>query len=224
METVMILDTETTGLRHGVDHVIEVAWALWSVRHRCLLECRTMLVDHNLLENPCEHINHIPAAALLHGEDWSEVQYRVANAQMNAAVTLAHHADFDRGWFDENIQSQPWLCTKADIDWPRAGGKRSLVDLALSHGVGVSSAHRAMDDVLTLVRLLERAAELTDVGAMLERGMRPKALYQALVTYEQREFAKAAGFSWDGATKRWTRRMAIEDVGALEFDVQRLDP
>jgi hypothetical protein len=41
--------------------------------------------------------------------------------------------------------------------------------------------------------------------------------------FDQNEIAKAAGFKWNGESKRWTRRMAIEDAEALPFRTLKLE-
>ena len=85
------------------------------------------------------------------------------------------------------------------------------------------SAHRALADCLILARLFERVVELGhDVREMLRRGLEPKATYQAMVSYGDRELAKTAGFTWDGEAKRWTRRLAAEDVKGLPFRVVQI--
>ena len=54
--------------------------------------------------------------------------------------------------------------------------------MALAHGVGVVSVHRALADVDTLARTLTAVAELgVDLGEFLERGMRPKVLVEGVV-------------------------------------------
>jgi hypothetical protein len=46
-------------------------------------------------------------------------------------------------------------------------------------------------------------------------------LVRALVGYEGRESAKAAGFYWDREVpKAWARRMPIEDTDHLPFAVE----
>ena len=116
--------------------------------------------------------------------------------------------------------SKPWACTKYDFTWPRQTREgESLVNLALEHGIGVASAHRALTDCQLIAALFDR---MDDLQGMFARAMRPKGVFRALVSYDDREQAKSAGFRWDGATKQWTRRMAIEDAQALPFKVAQL--
>lgn len=61
-----------------------------------------------------------------------------------------------------------------------------------------------------------------ELPRILERAMRPQATYIAQVSYDDREKAKAAGFSWDGNAKTWSRRMAKEDAARLPFPTREV--
>lgn len=223
MKRLLILDTETTGLDPKVDQAIEVGAVLWSVEHRTVLSCFSALIEAN--GNAAEAVNGIPSAALLNIEKAPKVWQAVEEWGRTANAVVAHNADFDRSFVPREcaLHDLPWICSCDDIQWPRASDSRSLVALALAHGVGVSYAHRALTDCLLLARLLERCAELGhDVAAMLARGLRPKATFAANVTYETNHLAKAAGFRWDPQARRWWRKMAIEDVTSLPFKVRQI--
>ena len=155
------------------------------------------------------------------GTPWDAVRGMASAAD----AILAHSAQFDRGFVPADLRdSKPWICTKDDLEWPRATKPgQSLVTLALDHGIGVATAHRALADCDLIARLLSRVAELgTDLPLFLARGLRPRATYQAMVSYDDRELAKAAGFSWDGASRRWTRRMCTEDTAAMPFPMREV--
>lgn len=234
MRTILILDTETTGLDARTDHVIEVGCALWSVEHATLIEAWSEIMRSPTGVNPAESVNGIPASALMNAADPITVWPLVADMAALADAIVAHGADFDRGFVPTSIRDMlPWICSCNDIEWPGrklAGGieptrerpGQSLVALCLAHGLGVSHAHRALTDVLLLARLLERVAELGhNVGSMLSRGLRPKATFVAQVSYDDREKARAAGFRWDAGSRRWLRRMAIDDAAALPFPTRQ---
>lgn len=219
-ETVLIFDTETTGLDPKRDLVIEAAGALWSVKHRTVFASFSWLVQAN--ENPAERINRIPTPALALGiRREEELPHELSIWFGRADAVIAHYADFDRGFMPSFLQNaKPWICSKNDIEWPRAGMGKGLRDLAADHDVGIVRAHRAMADVDILVRLLERCAELgSDVGQMLARAMRPKARYVADVPREMNDLVKQHGFRW--VDRAWTRTLAIEDAAKLPFPVRR---
>jgi len=231
--TVLVVDTETTGIDPTVDRVLEIAWSLYSVEHTTTVLSTAVLIHSAQEANPAEAINRIPLAACrAHGQPLSLVLKRLAMAMTSVDAVVAHSADFDRSFLLAEAMrlgaemgaafaalEVPWVCSKEDLAWPlqtREGG--SLVALALEHGLGVAHAHRAGADVELLTRLFDRVAEAGGAAALralLARGLRPKALFQSTLPFEQNDTHKAKGFRWEAATKRWLRRMAIEDAEAL---------
>jgi|SRR6185503_16202375 len=143
----------------------------------------------------------------------------------SADVFVAHNAEFDsKRIFGQPdflpLASLPWLCTMSDFKWPLATREQgSLINIALDHGIGVASAHRALTDCRLIAALFDRMA---DLHSMFQVAMRPKGFFQAIVPFERKDEAKAAGFKWNGADKTWTRQMAIEDASQLKFPVRQL--
>ena len=223
----LILDIETTGVNPQQDMVIEVGAILYSVKHRSPIHSLSFLVGNIIREgekNPTEAINRIPAELL------QEVEFSPAGCFYDLAqfsdYVVAHNATFDRQWFGENKQlkelSLPWLCSMADFTFPRQIRPRdNLVSLALAHGIGVSSAHRALTDCQLLAALFDRM-EPEWFEEQLQRALRPKFLYIAVVDYDSRQQAKNAGFHWDVQRKRWVREMAEEDANTLPFQTMRI--
>lgn len=217
VRTVAILDTETSGIDPAAGQLLEVAVVVYSVENADTIGVRSWLVEAS--ENPAEAINGITPPLMQAGRPRADVMRELAEFCAPAEAWVAHNADFDRKWIDREIADlKPWICTVDDVAWPRHTESRGLIVLAVAHGVPVLSAHRALEDTLTLARLLRRVHELGhDVGAMLARGLRPKATYRAVVSFDDKEKARSAGFRWDPERKWWVRKMATEDVSALPF-------
>lgn len=217
---ILILDTETTGLDPAEHKAIEVGAILYSVEHGTSLLSYSCLLD--AAENPAESVNRIPVAALgfKHTQEaWATVESMARDAD----AVVAHRAEFDRQFVTHELRdSRPWICSKFDLEWPRGRYGESLVQLALEHDLGVAYAHRALTDCDLLARLFTRVREMgTDVALMLSRGLRPKGNFIALVSYDDRELAKKAGFQWEPATKQWKRRMFIDDAAGLPFKTRQ---
>ena len=163
---------------------------------------------------------------------WSRVR-SVIRSDLGAEAILAHNADFDRRFIPEDIYkgtdaiSLPWVCTMDGLKWPGAPkpAGMALQALVLHYGMGIASAHRASADVDMIARLLTRMAEKgIDLEAFVAVGLRPMGVYLVADTSfdEQRnELVKEWGFKWnlDHAPKRWSRKMAHDDVGGLPFSV-----
>ncbi|MEL6384304.1 MAG: 3'-5' exonuclease [Cyanobacteria bacterium J06626_18] len=155
-QTLLIIDTETTGTDPTQDTVIEIGAILYSV------SCQTALSHLSFLlhaaQNAAEPINRIPPTALialpqvLQHKSLSLLQ----ELALAADYVVAHNAEFDIQWFDDqqlpilrgpDQQALQWLCSMADMTWPKQTRPgESLITLALNHGIGVSSAHRALTD------------------------------------------------------------------------------
>jgi len=220
MRSVLILDTEATGTERDA-RVVEVGVVLWSVQHATRIAAYSSLVDG--ATNPAKHVNGIPEAALADGADEAAVWERLRPWVARSDAIVAHGCEFDRKFTPPAWdQGRPWICSMDDIAWPLST-KRKLVELCLDHGLGVARAHRALTDCELVERMLERCHELGhDVEDMLRQAARPKGLFRACVSYEQRELAKASGFRWNDVLKRWERRLFEEDANAFSFRVERV--
>jgi DNA polymerase-3 subunit epsilon len=220
---VALLDTETTGLNPDTDRTIEVAVALFDVKHAQPVASFASLI-RGPAENEAQSANGIPATMLPEAREaervWSAVGWVIEPAQ----IIIAHNSEFDRQFTPD--LGKPWVCSEGDITWPgstKGGRGGSLAHLALSLGLGVAHAHRAMSDVDTLSRILTRLAEKGhDLEAMLVHAMRPKAMFHSLAPFEMKDIVKNSGFRWDPDRKVWWRRMAIDDVKELPFKVRQV--
>jgi DNA polymerase-3 subunit epsilon len=217
-ELVAVVDTETTGVDPKKDHVIEASWALVQVSTAKVLEIQSRCFFEAV--NAAEAINGIPVALLAEADVLEPV---VLDSRVTAIV--AHNAAFDRSWGVFRPLELPWLCTFEDWRWPRPCPSGRLQDVALAHGVGIVSAHRAYNDVLTLCALLERVHEMgITLAQQLAEARRPRQLYAAIVSYADNGLAKQAGFRWRPESKQWVRRMLAEEAKALPFKVQEARP
>lgn len=226
MRHALIIDTETTGLDPNVDACIEVAAILYDLEQAAPVASFASLIRCD--RNPVYEINRITLRMLERSPEAGEVWPHVWRLSQSADVILAHHAEFDRGFVSPQVRdAKPWICTKFHVDWPHGKPGDHLVHLALAHGVGILEAHRALTDCDTISRLLTRvhhdeASEVNPfpLGGMLARAMRPRAKMVAIVSYADRDKAKANGFAWDAEKKAWWRDMPIEDMSALPFETR----
>jgi DNA polymerase-3 subunit epsilon len=179
--------------------------------------------------NEAEMVNRIPSRLVselsptVNKPVWKKIDMMAGYAD----AIVAHNAEFDRRFVDKRgaytWKSKPWICTHEDITWPRQSGSGNLVSLALDHGVGVTHAHRALQDCLLLARMFEAVDSpdlLLENG--LERALTPKFMYQAVVSYDDRHLAKAAGFHWDGESRMWLRRMTEREAERFSFRLVKL--
>lgn len=226
VNTVLILDTETTALKPEDGYCIEVGAILFSVPLRQTI-CQLSFVLPCLV-NPAQDVNNIPPAVTTLGPDpQAGIAYLMQLAQQ-ADAYICHNTAFDRQWFGTGtlpplLADKPWICTMEDVPWPKAlrlKGRPSVTALALAHGIPVWAAHRALTDCIYLAQVFERCS---DLETLLEAALQPRQVYQALVSYEDRHLAKEAGFVWNNdGSKKWTRKMTQVEADALPFATQSL--
>ena len=220
--TLLILDTETTGLDPSSGHCLEVGAVLFHVPGRAVLGQLSFLLPAE--SNPARHVNGIDPGITQLPQPWRQSLELFGTMVDSAEAVLAHNAAFDRQWFGIDplpaIQ-RPWICSMEDIRWPADRHLRatpSVRDLALAYGVPVWAAHRALTDCIYLVQVFERCPDLED---LLVAALEPRQLFRAQLSYAERHQAKEAGFRWnDPVAGAWTRRLSESEVRALPFPVQ----
>lgn len=220
-QTLLIIDTETTGLDPLRDRCLEVGAILFDVASRAVLCQQSFLLPVD--SNPAEAINHISASVTRRPQPWQDALRWFDQLLSAADLLVAHNAAFDRQWFGIDplpAALKPWLCTMDDIRWPddrQLRSRPSVRDLALAYGVPVWAAHRALTDCIYLADVFARCDDLEE---LLLRGMEPRQLMRARLSFEERHLAKAAGFRWNDPVKgAWTRRLSEREILELDFPV-----
>jgi DNA polymerase-3 subunit epsilon len=221
-ETLLILDTETTGLSTLQGQCIEVGAILFHVPLRAVLTQVSFLMP--CAGNAAEGINGIPAAVTRLEQPWQDALACFRSMVGACEALVAHNVAFDRQWFGLGplpVLDRPWICSMEDIHWPAERQLRStpsVRDLALAYGVPVWAAHRALTDCIYLAQVFERCV---DLEALLQAALEPRSLYRAELPYAERHRAREAGFRWNEAVPRaWSRRLSRREAEALAFPVQ----
>jgi DNA polymerase-3 subunit epsilon len=219
LQNILILDTETTGLSPADSVCIEVGAILFNVPQKAVVTQLSFVLP--CLLNPAEHINHIPASVTTLGPGPEAGLSLFMQLVEQSDAIVAHNVDFDQQWFGQgNLPAidKPWICTMSDVSWPKHLGiknRPSVISLALAHGVPVWAAHRALTDCIYLAQVFERC---DDLQGLLQNAQQPRFLYQALVSYDDRQLAKDAGFSWNNdGSKTWTRKLTEAEARELPF-------
>ena len=222
--TLLILDTETTGLDPETDHCLEVGAILFDVPSRQVLAQQSFLLP--VQANAAEPINRVPAAVTCLPQPWEAALVYFQSLVDAAEVLVAHNAAFDRQWFGRGCLpsiAKPWLCSMDDMRWPQERQLRarpSVRDLALAYEIPVWAAHRALTDCIYLAEVFRRCEDLEQ---RLVHGLEPRSLFKAQVSYDQRHLAREAGFRWnDPVPGAWSRRLSVREAQALAFAVEDL--
>lgn len=224
----LIVDTETTGVDQKKDSVVEIGAVLYSVTNGGTLhQASTIIPLPENVKNAAVDINGISDELIAESRELRIFFKSIFGAMIEASdVILAHQADFDRGFLTGmDIQmwsARPWLCTKSDFQFAKGQAGSSLVNLTLSHGLGVASAHRALTDCQHLARILDTYTA-KEREALFTHALLPRSEYVALTKYDQKGLAKARGFRWDGDAKQWKKRMTdTEALEVTEFGIRKV--
>ena len=211
----LIIDLETTGLdpKQG-SKPIEVAAALFSVKHRDILQTVSFLLPND--KNEAEHINRIKPAITKVDQPWRSAMDFFFTMADQADYAVAHNSSFDSKWFGIDplpALDLPWLDSMS-MDWGPLSG-RSLRDLALHSGLTITpDHHRAGPDVQLLAGVFTRAENLVQI---LDDALIPRIPYWADVSYSDRGLAKSAGFKWNPDRRKWVKDLTEAESKAFEF-------
>jgi DNA polymerase III subunit epsilon len=229
MTKLFIVDTETTGTA-TTDQLCEIAGTLYQIgddRSQTGAFASVSTLMPITIPNTAEPINGI-TEQLTQSVWGSSEQYGVHKLSVDLFKEMANSADycvafcaeFDALFIDSLIGKQKWICAMKDFQWGYPaktpyGGYR-LIDLALWLGIGISTHHRAGDDVRLLVECLNRYPDRkTLVNRAIVRANSPIIEVQALVSFADRELAKNAGFYWYADWKVWLKKVKECDLEEL---------
>jgi DNA polymerase-3 subunit epsilon len=220
------LDFETTGLDPVEDYVTEVGAVLWDTERKAPVLIDSYFVKHDGIELTDEIVSItgiIQSDLDNYGIESYDAFYRLNDHIHRSEAVVAHNGEeFDRKFHKEwckkvcgdyPSQNIPWIDTQNDIDYPEEIASRKLTYLAAEHGFLNPFAHRAVFDVLTMMRILQEY----NVEEVLESAKQPTILVQALVSFDEKELAKERRFRWDGPNRRWVRSYKKHKFEAEKF-------
>lgn len=163
--------------------------------------------------------------------DNSETVFKKLNTLLRLAdYVLAHNGlEFDKVIYEkecERLSLEPvekwWLDSKTDLPLPDTIKTSKLTYLAAEHGFANPFSHRALFDVLTMIKICEHY----DFKEIVALSKEPNFKLIASVSYHDRQLAKDRGYYWDGENKQWTKvvkesRLEVEKA-ELKFPVQSI--
>lgn len=227
---IAVLDTETTGLDHSKDKIIELALLLVDVDSATGLPVGPVQV-YDGLEDPGMPI---PKEVVeITGLTDADVQGqrldegRIAALLEGVDIVIAHNAGFDRPFAEGRIPQfsrLAWACSFADIDW-KAQGRSSAKLENLAQALGLFyDAHRAeMDCHALLAVLVDKLPNALHTGLahLIAAAKKPTFRLQAThAPFDAKDQLKARGYRWNADQKVWHTRLG--DDAALQAECEWL--
>jgi DNA polymerase-3 subunit epsilon len=228
VQRVLVLDTETTGLSHASDKIIELAMLLVQV-DAATGQPFGAVETFEGFEDPGMPIPEVAQQVTGISDDMVRGQ-RLDDARVQALIdqadlVVAHNAGFDRPFVEARFPGfalKPWACSFADIDWKALGAESAkLSALALDQG-WFYDAHRALVDCHALLQVLgQRVGDdgLNGLQRLLAAAGQPRYRLSALgAPFEAKDTLKARGYRWDADKRVWFCSLNSEALLSAEGD------
>ena len=223
------VDVETSGLDPVKDRIIEIGAVTFDWDTKKPMQILSELVDPKMedsefkLPEEITELTGITDEALgRYGGYEKDILHKLDQMIQFADFYVAHNGNaFDKLFIQEAYRrnemvlgDQPWLDTMQDIKFPVSIKTRNLHHLGADHYTLNPFRHRAVFDVLTMFKVMEHY----DLDAIIARSKEPTVYVQALVSFEEKDFAKDRGYRWFGPRKLWWRAWKISDYEADKME------
>lgn len=236
----VILDTETTGLNHRADEIIELGAIAFTFNDEG--ELGDVMGIYGGLQQPT-----IPIPAditRLTGITDEMVAGKVIDtALLNSLIEpadliIAHNAGFDRPFceaFSPIFVHKAWACSVSEVDWSARGFEGSKLGYLIGQSGYFHDGHRAVDDCFALLEVLAQArpgAIITPFAELYQASQRSRArIYAENSPFDMKDHLKARGYRWsdgsDGRPKSWWVELPEaaldEELHFLRAEIYRWD-
>ncbi len=198
-----------------IARITEIGAVLWDVEEESpIMMFNTLVYADNYPEIPPEGValNGISTELLKKYGALPSVAFGNLNSLMTKAdYVMAHNGtDFDKIVYESELPrvgkelvQKPWIDTRIDVPYAEHIKTRKLTHLAADHGFANPFAHRALFDVMTMLRV----ASEYDMNEVIELSKQPTVEIVANVSFQDKDLAKARGYQWDGDRKKWIKKM-----------------
>lgn len=213
------VDVETTGLDTEKDEIIELAAVIWDVERKVPVMMQSELIKIDKPVSPeISAITGIISDDLQdYGRSWGQVADTFLSMATACNYIMAHNGlGFDKPILASNLARlgrelplRVWIDTMIDVPFTSEMKARKLGHVAAEHGFLNPFPHRALFDVLTMLRV----ASFYDINALTTSAKSPLVTVQALCRKPwedggaSTDEAKKNGYRWDGVNKRWIKQL-----------------
>ncbi|MFT4180372.1 MAG: 3'-5' exonuclease [Rhizobium sp.] len=212
----VILDTETTGLDHRRDDIIEIGLVAFT------FDDQGRVGDVTDVYGGLQQATHPLAAEITRLTGITDEMIagqridiaRVKSLIEAADLIIAHNAGFDRPFceaFSSIFVNKAWACSVSEIDWSARGFEGTKLGYLIGQSGYFHEGHRAVDDCFALLEVLGQAgkgAPGTPLEELYRTSQRSRVrIYAENSPFEMKDHLKARGYRWsdgsDGRPKSW---------------------
>lgn len=220
VQRVLVLDTETTGLSHASDRIIELAMLLVQVDVATGQPFGPVATFEGF-EDPGMPIPDVAKQVTGISDEMVRGQ-RLDDAQVQALIdqadlVVAHNAGFDRPFVEARFPGfahKPWACSFADIDWKALGAESAKLSALAQDQGWFYDAHRALVDCQALLQVLGQPVGddgLNGLQRLMAAAAHPSYKLRATGSpFDSKDKLKARGYRWDGEGKVWYCNLGSE--------------
>ncbi len=215
----LCLDTETTGLNHTEDKIIELGIVAFEY-DPMTAEIIRISDRYNGFEDPerslSKEITEITGITddMVSGQNFDDDQIKALADR--ATLVICHNSAFDRKFVENRyplFSTLPWACTLAQLDWSKERiSSRTLEYLLYKCGGYFINAHRALDDAEGVLGLLLGNFPVSGTPifrALLEKSDEMTSRICAVgAPFDKKDVLKQRGYRWNdgsasGSCKGW---------------------
>lgn len=221
----LIVDTETTGIDHKRDEVIELGMIQFEYGasgrvYRVLQTLNQLQEPQKPIPPEITRITGITDADVA-GQRIDDVAVQAMVA--DAAVVIAHNASFDRQMCEGRwpiFAEKNWACSCHQMPWRDEGHEGMKLGYLLTDYGFFHHGHRAIDDCHALLALLAarlKTSRRLALSCLLETARKPTLRIWATGSpIATKDVLKARSYRWSGRRRCW-----YIDVEEDRFEIER---
>lgn len=218
----VVVDTETTGIDHGKDVILELGMVLFEY-DPATGQAYRILKTFDELEAPPFPIP--PESIAIHGISDAMVagksidDAKVAEFLDGVSIVIAHNSEFDRQFLERRLpvfESLQWGCSLKQIDWKNEGvGSAKLDYIAFQFGF-FFDPHRAEEDCRALLEILQQtlpgSGELALKALLNQSVQKSYKIFATAAPFDAKNKLKVRGYRWDVERKVWHTTVSGDDA------------
>jgi DNA polymerase III subunit epsilon len=231
---VLLLDFETTGIDTKTARPIEVAAKTVTDTWNTIQEFEDFIWEsgYPAITKEVEAVTNIKAEDLIQqGKNPGEILEQLHAFGKDSHMVVAYNAPYDLAVYEAEcsrhgmfaiLSDRPWVCAMRDVPWFDKPKKLMYSALDADLVVDPRKLHRAMADV-ELMREMLWARGLS-ATKLMEYVREPALVLRAKVSFDDKQLAKDAGFSWEVVqtrvgerrfTKSWVKLVKESSVDSF---------